>query len=84
MLKNQAISNKILYEINSKENIYFDIKLRKSNKDASISKSISYTSNCPNCGAPTRITTFGVCEHCQELISIYDNVWKYASISLDE
>ena len=67
-------------EINDKESLYYDIKLRKDNKDVLVANGTSYTSNCPNCGAPTKINTFGVCDHCQELISIYDSVWKIVNI----
>ena len=67
-------------EINDKESLYYDIKLRKDNKDVLVANGTSYTSNCPNCGAPTKINTFGVCDHCQELISIYDSVWKIVNL----
>ena len=71
-------------EISYNENLYYDIKLRKSNDVKNSNNVNSYTSNCPNCGAPTNISTFGVCNHCQELISIYDNVWKIVSIALNK
>jgi len=60
----------------------FSISFKKNNdKD---SKNFNFKSNCPNCGAPTNIVTYGICDHCQELVSIYDNVWKIVDISLDE
>ena len=63
----------------------YDIVFVKQNeKQNSSTKMENYTSNCPNCGAPTNINTYGVCEHCKEIVSIYDNVWKIRKLSLDE
>ena len=58
------------------------IKKNEPNKEKAVKT--NYTSNCPNCGAPTTITTFGICDHCQEMVSIYDDVWKIRKIELDK
>ncbi len=68
--------------VNEEDIYYLDLVVVKENKDSlSLEKQNSYTSNCPCCGAPTNIATFGVCDHCKELISIYDNVWKIRNIA---
>lgn len=33
------------------------------------------TTNCPNCGAPTRITSSGKCEYCGSVITIGEHDW---------
>jgi len=71
-------------EVTESQTIYYDIKLKKENVAKTESGKDNYTSNCPNCGAPTSISTFGICSHCQELVSIYDNVWKIINIRIDE
>ena len=60
----------------------YTVEFRKINQNDT--KNYDFKSNCPNCGAPTNIVTYGICDHCQELISIYDNVWKIVNISVDE
>ena len=62
----------------------YDIEFVKANDESIKERSANYSSNCPNCGAPTHINTFGVCEHCQEIVSIYDNIWKIKKIALDD
>ena len=34
-----------------------------------------HTTNCPNCGAPTRITSSGKCEYCGSVITIGEHDW---------
>lgn len=70
--------------IDENDTYFFNIQLTKqNNKSIKKSEGKEYTSNCPSCGAPTKINTFGICDHCQELISIYDNVWKIRNITLN-
>ena len=76
-LKNDSVVEEI-------KQLFYDIKLKKQNVKSDDLNNDNFTSNCPNCGAPTNISTFGICSHCQELISIYDNIWKIISISIDE
>ncbi|MBR3281245.1 MAG: hypothetical protein IKI57_05370 [Clostridia bacterium] len=87
---NDTITIKLCLSCSSEEEnepyfFYYTLELRKQNdyNKEQGSKS-NYTSNCPNCGAPTNITTFGICAHCQEMVSIYDNVWKIIKIELDK
>ena len=59
---------------------YYEVELIKNNESK-----IDYTdlhTNCPNCGAPNKIDTFGTCSYCSEIISIYDNIWKIRNIEL--
>ncbi len=75
---------KITEEIDEQEIHYYDMELEKKNDNNTDSeKSANYTSNCPCCGAPTSIVTIGLCDHCKELISIYDNVWKIRKIKIN-
>ena len=34
-----------------------------------------HTTNCPNCGAPTKITSSGKCEYCGSIITIGEHDW---------
>lgn len=38
------------------------------------------TTNCPNCGAPTTITSAGRCEYCNSIITTEDHGWVLASL----
>jgi len=38
------------------------------------------TTNCPNCGAPTRITSAGKCEYCNSVITTGDFDWVLSNI----
>ena len=36
--------------------------------------------NCPNCGAPTEITSSGKCEYCKSIITTGDHDWVLSDI----
>lgn len=38
------------------------------------------TTNCPNCGAPTKITSAGKCEYCGSIITIGANTWVLSGL----
>ena len=38
------------------------------------------TANCPNCGAPTTITSSGRCEYCNSIITTEDHGWVLANL----
>lgn len=38
------------------------------------------TTNCPNCGAPTKITSTGKCEYCGSIIMIGDHGWVLSNL----
>lgn len=38
------------------------------------------TTNCPNCGAPTRITSAGRCEYCDSVIVTGDHGWVLSNL----
>lgn len=38
------------------------------------------TTNCPNCGAPTQITSSGKCEYCASIITARDYGWVLAGL----
>lgn len=38
------------------------------------------TTNCPNCGAPTKITSAGKCEYCGSIIMIGDHGWVLSNL----
>lgn len=38
------------------------------------------TTNCPNCGAPTEITSSGQCEYCDSVITTGDHDWVLSDI----
>ncbi len=70
--------------VEEQRSFYYDIEFVKDNDKSNNEKMENFTSNCPNCGAPTNISTFGVCDHCKEIVSIYDNVWKIRKLKLDD
>ena len=38
------------------------------------------TTNCPNCGAPTQITSSGKCEYCGSVITTGEHSWALANL----
>jgi hypothetical protein len=38
------------------------------------------TTNCPNCGAPTQITSSGECEYCHSIITTGEHDWVLANL----
>lgn len=38
------------------------------------------TTNCPNCGAPTKITSAGKCEYCGSIITTGANTWVLSAL----
>ena len=38
------------------------------------------TTNCPNCGAPTEITSSGQCEYCDSVITTGEHDWVLSDI----
>ena len=68
-------------EIEEMRILYYDIELVK--QDSKKISLTNITANCPNCGAPTKIATYGICDHCGQMVSIYDNVWKIKNIEMD-
>ena len=38
------------------------------------------TTNCPNCGAPTQITSSGQCEYCGSVITIGEHDWVLSNL----
>ena len=39
------------------------------------------TTNCPNCGAPTKITSSGKCEYCGSIVTTGEYDWVLSSLS---
>lgn len=38
------------------------------------------TTNCPNCGAPTQITSAGKCEYCGSIITTGEHDWVLSNL----
>ena len=38
------------------------------------------TTNCPNCGAPTQITSAGKCEYCNSVITTGEHDWVLSNL----
>ena len=38
------------------------------------------TTNCPNCGAPTKITSSGKCEYCGAVIKTGEHDWALSNL----
>lgn len=63
---------------NMKYLMTFNRKAGVKTKPGSSNKS---TTNCPNCGAPTRITSSGQCDYCDSVITTGDHDWVLSDIT---
>ena len=70
-MKQQELSNKI--------NTYLLTFVRKSGSKTEKGKQTD-TMNCPNCGAPTEITSSGKCPYCGSVITTRDHGWSLANL----
>ena len=55
-----------------KEPYIWDYTIRVKTKEGS---SELNTANCPNCGAPTQITSAGKCEYCNSIVTTGEFSW---------
>lgn len=62
---------------NMKYNMTF---IRKAGVKTCVGTSNKSTTNCPNCGAPTQITSAGQCEYCDSVITTGDHDWVLSDI----
>ena len=53
---------------------------RKSGVKTKVGTSNKSTTNCPNCGAPTEITSSGQCEYCDSVITTGEHDWVLSDI----
>lgn len=75
-------TNKVL-EGKPKEDQYMSYVLtfmRKAGVRTQEGKSNMSTTNCPNCGAPTQITSAGQCEYCGSVITTGEHDWVLSSL----
>lgn len=54
--------------------------IRKAGVKTSVGTSNKSTTNCPNCGAPTQITSAGQCEYCDSVITTGEHDWVLSDI----
>lgn len=54
--------------------------IRKKGLKTSESTDEKKTTNCPNCGAPTNITSSGKCEYCGSVITIGEHDWVLSNL----
>lgn len=53
---------------------------RKAGVKTKVGTSNKSTTNCPNCGAPTEITSAGQCEYCDSVITTGEHDWVLSDI----
>lgn len=53
---------------------------RKKGVLTQVGRSNKSTTNCPNCGAPTEITSAGQCEYCKSIITTGEHDWVLSNI----
>lgn len=53
---------------------------RKAGVKTKVGTSNKSTTNCPNCGAPTEITSSGKCEYCDSVITTGEHDWVLSDI----
>lgn len=61
-------------------NSYKLVFVRKKGVKTKIGESTVNTTNCPNCGAPTKITSSGQCEYCGSIITTGEFNWVLSSL----
>ena len=54
--------------------------IRKAGVKTKQGKESKSTTNCPNCGAPTEITSSGQCEYCGSVITTGEHDWVLANL----
>ena len=54
--------------------------MRKAGVKTQEGKSNTSTTNCPNCGAPTQITSAGQCEYCGSVITTGEHDWVLSNL----
>lgn len=54
--------------------------IRKKGLKTEESSGETKTSNCPNCGAPTKVTSAGKCEYCGAIITKGDHDWVLSNL----
>lgn len=78
-----ANTQKVL-EGNKDEDQYMSYELtfmRKAGVKTQEGKSNTSTTNCPNCGAPTQITSAGQCEYCGSVITTGEHDWVLSNLA---
>ncbi len=74
---------KKVIEGNAREDQYMKYTLtfmRKAGVKTQEGKSNMSTTNCPNCGAPTQITSAGQCEYCGSVITTGEHDWVLSGL----
>ncbi len=75
-------TNKVL-EGNPNIDQYMNYRLtfiRKTGVKTKVGTNAKSTTNCPNCGAPTKVTSSGECEYCGSIITTGDHGWVLANL----
>lgn len=75
-------TTKQLLEGNKTEDRHTTYKLTFERKKGSLTEESDEvkTTNCPNCGAPTKITSAGKCEYCDSIIITEDHGWVLSNL----
>lgn len=76
-----------ILERNPNEKYYSDydlVYMRTLGVMTNAEKSNRSTTNCPNCGAPTQITSAGECEYCHSVITTGDHDWVLCQLNCNE
>ena len=74
---------KQVLEGNQNEDIYVTFKMtfmRKAGVKTKEGTNETSTTNCPNCGAPTKITSAGQCEFCGSIITTGEHDWVLSNL----
>lgn len=76
-------NTKQVLEGNPNEDQYMSYMLtfmRKAGVKTQEGKSNKSTTNCPNCGAPTQVTSAGQCEYCGSIITTGEHDWVLSNL----
>lgn len=64
----------------NKVNSYILTFVRKQGSKTESDGKVTKSMNCPNCGAPTTVTSTGKCPYCGSLITTRDSSWSLSSL----
>lgn len=67
-------------KITRRTKTYIMTFIRKKGVKTQESTSEKETTNCPNCGAPTQITSSGKCEYCGSIITTGEHDWVLSNL----
>ena len=67
-------------KVTDRHSVYKMVFVRKTGVKTKEGTDVINTTNCPNCGAPTQITSSGKCEYCGSIITTGEFNWVLSNL----